>query len=246
MTALEVTASAPAKLNLHLGVGPVLDDGYHRLMTVYQAVDLRDRVTVSSAPTWEVRVTTADHVRGDVPVGDDNLVVRAGRALLAHHEVEAAARVVIDKHVPVAGGMAGGSADAAATLVALDRLWDLGTADGDLHRIAATLGSDVPFALVGGSALGTGHGEVVEQLEDNGDWWWVVALSDEGLSTPAVYRRFDELVPDPDPDPWVPWNLVGALRDGDRALLARKLANHLEPPALDLRPDLAAVLGGRS
>ena len=108
--------------------------------------------------------------------------------------------VVVDKDIPVAGGMAGGSADAAGALVALDRLWSLDTSDEDLLRLAAELGSDVPFALVGGSAHGTGRGEIVHRVADGGAWWWVVVPAREGLSTPAVYRRFDELRPDAPPE----------------------------------------------
>ncbi|QWC86948.1 4-(cytidine 5'-diphospho)-2-C-methyl-D-erythritol kinase [Nocardioidaceae bacterium] len=243
-----MSASAPAKINLHLGVGPVREDGFHSLMTVYQALDLRDTVTVTAAPEWAVEVRAAEHVEhavGAVPAGasaEDNLAVRAGRALTAHHGISTCARVRIDKQIPVAGGMAGGSADAAATLVALDRLWDLGTDQGELHRIAADLGSDVPFALVGGTALGTGRGEIVEQLEDNGTWWWVALLSDDGLATPAVYRRFDELGGPAEPDLWTPWNLLGGLRDVSRELVAARLANDLQPAALDLRPELAGAL----
>ena len=242
---LEVTASAPAKINLHLAVGPTREDGFHSLMTVYQALDLRETVTVSSAPAWSVEVRDAEGAAvPGVPSGADNLAVRAGQALTAHHGVTTCARIVIDKQIPVAGGMAGGSADAAATLVALDRLWDLGTAQGELHQIAAGIGSDVPFALVGGTALGTGRGEVVEQLEDTGAWWWVALTSPDGLSTPAVYRRFDELAgPDgPEPDLWTPWNLLGGLRDANRELVAARVSNELQPAAIDLRPELGRAL----
>src|SRR6185436_21144481 len=113
------------------------------------------------------------------------------RALVAHHGLDLAADIEIHKGIPVAGGLAGGSADAAATLVALDRLWDLRTSDDHLLALAAELGSDVPFALIGGSAQGVGRGELVASLPDRGSYWWVVVPSDEGLATPAVYREFD-------------------------------------------------------
>ncbi len=131
-----------------------------------------------------------------VPLDETNIAIRAGRALAAHHGLDLAADIEIRKGIPVAGGLAGGSADAAATLVALDRLWDLRTSDDDLLAIAAELGSDVPFALIGGSAQGVGRGELVTSLPDRGSYWWVVVPSDEGLSTPAVYREFDRLHPD--------------------------------------------------
>ena len=177
-----------------------------------------------------------------VPVTGDNIVDRAAQLLAAHHGVAAHAAVAIAKSIPVAGGMAGGSADAAAALVALDRLWEAGTTDDDLLRIAAQLGSDVPFALFGGTALGTGRGELVEPVADPATWWWVVVPSAQGLSTPAVYRRFDELTPDADPEPQGAEAVLLALTTGDPAVLAAALHNDLEPAALDLRPDLADLL----
>ncbi len=171
-----VTVRAPAKINLHLGVGSPREDGFHPLATVYQAVGLYDDVTVSTWHEWDVQVRfeglLADPDASDavpdagrvVPLDTDNIAIRAGRALVEHHGLDLAAAITIHKSIPVAGGMAGGSADAAATLVALDRLWELETSDEDLLAIAATLGSDVPFALLGGTAGGTGRGEVVEPL----------------------------------------------------------------------------------
>lgn len=251
-----VTVRAPAKINLHLGVGAPRPDGYHPLATVYQAVGLYDDVTVSTWDEWSVQVryeglladpsaTGRPDDRGlehTVPLDDDNIAVRAGRALLAHHGiVDLAAAITIHKSIPVAGGMAGGSADAAATLVALDRLWDLGTTDDDLLALAASLGSDVPFALLGGTAGGTGRGEVVEPVVDTGSWWWVVVGNDTGLSTPAVYRTFDEMS-DPallaQSEPELPPELLDALAGGDVHVLAQHLANDLQDPALELRPDL--------
>lgn len=233
-----VTVRAPAKVNLYLGVGAPRADGFHPLATVYQAVGLYDDVTVLDAPEWSVDLVEPD---SDVPVDDDNIAVRAGVALTAHHGVDLAAHIRIDKGIPVAGGMAGGSADAAATLVALDRLWDLRTSDDDLLALAADLGSDVPFALLGGTALGTGRGELVEPLPDATSCWWVVVLADQGLSTPAVYRHFDRLRPDADPDPATPRDLLAALAAGDVAAVGECLGNDLWPAARDLRPDLAGV-----
>lgn len=233
-----VTVRAPAKVNLHLGVGSPRPDGLHPLATVYQAVGLYDDVTVSDASEWSVTLT--ESVDG-VPLDDTNIAIRAGQALVAHHGYDLAAHISIAKGIPVMGGMAGGSADAAATLLALDRLWDLQTSDEDLLRIAGTLGSDVPFALVGGTALGTGHGEVVTPVSDNSSVWWVVVLSDEGLSTPAVYRHFDELSPDAPAEPPVPDALIEALADGDTDGVGDRLANDLWPAARDLRPDLVDV-----
>ncbi|WGL51840.1 4-(cytidine 5'-diphospho)-2-C-methyl-D-erythritol kinase [Nocardioides sp. BP30] len=235
---MTVTVRAAAKINLHLGVGPVRADGFHPLATVYQAVGLYDDVLVADAEEWVVTVTGEAHVAlAEVPQDGSNIAIRAGRALAAHHSIDRAARIEIHKGIPVAGGLAGGSADAAATLLALDRLWSLGTTDEDLLRIAGELGSDVPFALLGGAAAGHGRGELVEPLEDHGAWWWVVVGNAVGLSTPAVYRHFDELTPAAT-DPVIPDSLVEALRNGDLELLAASVGNDLQEPALDLRADL--------
>lgn len=239
-----VTVRAPAKVNLHLGVGAPRPDGFHPLVTVYHAIGLHDDVTVTDADDWSVSVTSLGQAPVDgVPTGADNLAVRAGLALAAHHGLDRAAKVHIAKGIPVAGGMAGGSADAAATLLALDLLWELRTSDTDLFALAAGLGSDVPFALVGGNALGTGRGEVVEQLPgaDVLRWWVVLTSPGEGLSTPAVYRRYDELRPDAPAEPAAPHRLVAFLSDPTE-VLAPLLHNDLQPAALDLRPELAEVL----
>lgn len=230
---MSVTVRAPAKINLVLSVGSVRPDGFHPLDTIYQAVSLYDDVTVSHADTWSVSVTSDDVDPGDVPLDRHNLALRAGRLLAAHHGIERAAHVHINKGIPVAGGMAGGSADAAATLVALDRLWALDTTDEDLLALAAVLGSDVPFALVGGTARGTGRGEVVTPIADDSSLWWVVVPSAEGLSTPAVYAEFDAAPG------------IGSGRSAPEwsglsyAEAAAALRNDLEDAALRLRPDLA-------
>jgi 4-diphosphocytidyl-2-C-methyl-D-erythritol kinase len=240
---MTVTVRAPAKINLHLGVGAPRGDGFHPLVTVYQAVGLCDDVTVAPAPGWTLGVTVPDWIDADaVPVTGDNIVDRAARLLAQHRDVASQASVSIAKSIPVAGGMAGGSADAAAALVALDRLWELETPDDDLLRLAAELGSDVPFALLGGTALGTGRGELVEPVPDPSTWWWVVVPSARGLSTPDVYRRFDELSPDAPAEPLDARAVLLALSTGDPGILAGALHNDLEHAALDLRPDLADLL----
>jgi 4-diphosphocytidyl-2-C-methyl-D-erythritol kinase len=238
-----VTMRAPAKINLHLGVGAPRGDGFHPLDTVYQAIGLHDDVTARPAPGWSVEVRPATHVAaGALPADGDNIVDRAARLLAGLHGVEVTGAVEIHKDIPVAGGMAGGSADAAAALVALDRLWGVHTLDDDLLRLAAELGSDVPFALVGGSAHGTGRGEVVHRVPDAGTWWWVVVPSPVGLSTPAVYRRFDELNPGAAATPTPPLAVLTALAAGDVRGLAAALHNDLQPAALDLRPELAELI----
>ena len=237
---LSVTVRAPAKINVYLGVGQARPDGFHPLETVYQAVSLYDDVTVTSAEEWSVTtVAEGPHVDvSAVPDDDTNIVIRAGKALAAHHGVDRKAAVEVRKSIPVAGGMAGGSADAAATLVALDRLWNLDTSDDELLALAAGIGSDVPFALVGGTATGTGRGEVVTPVEDNGTWWWVVVFNDEGLSTPSVYGAYD-LLEGGDHDFRIQPAMLETLREARSSeSLAVFLYNDLEDAAFHLRPDL--------
>ena len=240
MSARGVTVRAAAKINLLLGVGAVRPDGYHPLSTVYQAIGLYDDVTVHEADEWTVSVVpTADIDCSDVPLDEQNIAVRAGRLLAEEHGLRRAAEIRIAKGIPVAGGLAGGSADAAATLVALDRLWGLHTTDDALLRIAGELGSDVPFALLGGTAHGSGRGELVQPVADHGEWWWVVVPNETGLSTPAVYRAYDEMGLGHDLNE--PTGLLDALDAGDADALAAELANDLTTPALALRPDLGHV-----
>jgi 4-diphosphocytidyl-2-C-methyl-D-erythritol kinase len=240
---MSVTVRAPAKVNLVLVVGRPREDGFHPLNTIYQAISLYDDVRVSDAGGWSVSVTPIGEVDcSGVPLDETNIALRAGRLLAEHHGVDAAAHVEINKGIPVAGGLAGGSADAAATLVGLDRLWDLRTSDEDLLELAGQLGSDVPFALIGGSAHGTGRGELVEPVPDRGSYWWVVVTSDVGMSTPEVYREFDRLHPDVPVGAHVmdPVGVLNALHVGDADSMAANMRNDLQEPALSLRPELAA------
>jgi 4-diphosphocytidyl-2-C-methyl-D-erythritol kinase len=238
-----VTVRAPAKINLHLGVGARREDGYHPLVTVYQAVGLYDDVTARASADWRLGLRLPDWMeRNDVPLNGENIVDRAADLLAAHHGVERIGEVHIAKEIPVAGGMAGGSADAAAALVALDRLWQVRTSDDDLLELAAQLGSDVPFALLGGTALGTGRGEVVTPVNDASSWWWVVVPSEVGLSTPDVYRHFDRMFPDAPAEPVPADALLGAIAAGDAWALADALHNDLEAASVDLRPDLGKLI----
>ena len=233
---MTVTVRAPAKINLVLSVGAARADGFHPLDTIYQAVSLYDDVTVTDADAWSVEAASDDVDLAGVPLDDRNIALRAGRLLASHHDIDKAAHLHIAKGIPVAGGMAGGSADAAATLVALDRLWSLQTSDDDLLALAAELGSDVPFALVGGTARGTGRGEVISPLaDDDASLWWVVVPDDTGLSTPEVYAEFDAApgIGSGRPAPeWVDLDYLGILAS---------LRNDLQDPALRLRPDLAVT-----
>jgi len=240
---MAVTVRAAAKINLLLGVGAQRPDGFHTLVTVYQAVSLYDDLSVTAADELTVATDVASYIdRSHLPPAGLNIVDRAAALLAEHHRRLVGAEVRIDKSIPIAGGLAGGSADGAAALLALDRLHDLGTSDEELLALAAQLGSDVPFALLGGTALGEGHGEVVTPVADDGSWWWVVVPSEDGMSTPAVYRHYDELQPDAPLVPDAPHDVLAALASGDRRRLAGALHNDLEQAACDLRPDLARLI----
>ncbi|MBP2705372.1 4-(cytidine 5'-diphospho)-2-C-methyl-D-erythritol kinase [Microbispora sp. RL4-1S] len=245
-----VTVRVPAKVNLQLAVGPLRDDGYHDLVNVFHAVSLFDEVTAAEpdragAADRPVRVRVEGEWAADVPASDDNLAVRAAAALAARAGRSYRADLLIRKTIPVAGGMAGGSADAAAALVACNELWGLGLPLPDLMEIGADIGSDVPFALLGGTAVGTGRGERLTALETSGVFHWVFALADGGLSTPRVYGECDRLRAEAGaavPWPRVSEPLLAALREGDAPALGRTLSNDLQPAALALRPSLAATL----
>jgi 4-diphosphocytidyl-2-C-methyl-D-erythritol kinase len=240
---LTVTVRVPAKVNLHLGVGPVRPDGKHQLHTIYQAVSLFDEVTLEPSADGSLSVEVLGDYVDDVPVGDDNLAVQAVRAVAALAGVDPAVRLTLRKGIPVAAGLAGGSADAAAALVGADALWQCGIERHRLERLAAGLGSDIAFLLHGGTALGTGHGEVVSPVLTRGEWHWVLAVADSGLSTPAVYAELDrQRVDDETPAPAEADGVLAALRAGDVVALGRALRNDLQEPALALRPNLARVL----
>jgi 4-diphosphocytidyl-2-C-methyl-D-erythritol kinase len=238
-----VKVRVPSKINLHLGVGPLRADGYHELSTVYHAISLFDELTARPGDT--LALTMEGEGAGELALDDSNLIMRAARALAAKARVPAYARLHLRKSIPLAGGLAGGSADAAATLLACDLLWGTGYSKDELAEIGAELGSDVPFLLYGGTALGTGHGETVSPiLARPTTWHWVVALADGGLSTPAVYRELDRLRDSPWPPTALesPDELMGALRQRKPEVLGAALANDLQPAALSLRPELADVL----
>lgn len=233
-----VVVRVPAKVNLELRVGEPRDDGFHPLATVYQAVDLYDEVTVTPADRWGVEVH--GERAADVPSTDDNLALKAVKALARGRSVSPV-HVRIDKTIPVAGGMAGGSADAAAALVGADAVWGLGCERGELEKVAARLGSDVPFLLTGGTALGSGRGEQVVPALTQGTFHWVFVMHHEGLSTPAVYAECDRLREESGDEVFVPEHsepLLSALRAGDVGLLALAVYNDLELPACSLLPRL--------
>lgn len=236
-----VVARAPSKVNLHLGVGDLRPDGFHDLTTVFQALSLADDVELAPSASLAVRVTGEG--AAEVPTDRTNLVWKAA-VRLAHLAGRAPlVEIAIAKGIPVAGGMAGGSADAAAALVGLNELWDLGLGREELSAIAAELGSDVPFSLHGGTALGTGRGERLLPVLSRNTFHWVLALAKDGLSTPAVFRELDRLRAEGDPPRLGnPQKLMQALASGDPRVLAPLLGNDLQAAALSLKPELRRTL----
>lgn len=235
------TVRVPAKVNLELSVGPVRDDGYHDLVNVFHAVSLFDEVTATPADSLSVSVEGP----AGVPTGPDNLAARAATLLAVHLGVRPDVALHIRKDIPVAGGMAGGSADAAAALVACDALWDARLDPETLLELGAQIGSDVPFALLGGTAVGLGRGERLTTVEVAGEFHWVFGYASGGLSTPAVYAECDRLrAVEGAPLPWprVSDELMAALKTGDAVGLGQALDNDLQPAALSLRPSLSAAL----
>ncbi|NED15885.1 4-(cytidine 5'-diphospho)-2-C-methyl-D-erythritol kinase [Streptomyces sp. SID9124] len=238
---MSVTVRVPAKVNVQLAVGAARPDGFHDLANVFLAVGLYDEVTVT--PADSLRITCSGPDAAQVPLDASNLAARAASALAARHGIAPDVHIHIDKDIPVAGGMAGGSADGAGALLACDALWGTRTPREDLLALCAELGSDVPFSLVGGAALGTGRGERLTPVEVGGTFHWVFAVADGGLSTPAVYREFDRLTEGTRvPEPVASDALLEALRSGDAKALAGALSNDLQAPALSLRPSLSATL----
>ncbi|MFD0251634.1 4-(cytidine 5'-diphospho)-2-C-methyl-D-erythritol kinase [Streptomyces sp. NPDC127113] len=238
---MSVTVRVPAKVNVQLGVGAARPDGFHDLANVFLAVSLYDEVTAARDADG-LRVTCEGPDAGEVPLDRTNLAARAALALAERYGRAPDVHLHIAKDIPVAGGMAGGSADGAAALLACDALWGTGASRDELLAICAELGSDVPFSLVGGAALGTGRGEKLTGLEVGGEFHWVFALAGRGLSTPAVFREFDRLAEGDIPAPVADQAVLDALAKGDSTALAVAVSNDLQPAALSLHPELGDTL----
>ena len=245
MPAKVAIADAPGKVNLFFKVGPLGDDGYHDVASLYLAVDLRETVTAQIATEYSVKVTGSlgEFQLLAVPIDESNLVVKVAMQIKAEAGVPEAVKVSlgIDKHVPVAGGMGGGSADAAAALVAVNELLGANLSPERLHELAAGLGSDVPFALAGGAAVGVGRGDQLAPVEGVAPIHLVLILDEQGLSTPAVYKRLDDLRAsraEQVDEPILPPQLLGVLQKSNPFDLAELMHNDLEEAALSLRPDL--------
>lgn len=239
-----VTVRVPAKVNLQLSVGPRKSDGYHDLVSVFQSVSLFDDVTVTKSHAGSgVTISVTGEQTYGVPEDGSNLAVKAAYLIAEKYEFDIDAHIEVKKSIPVAGGMAGGSADAAATLVAIDALYRLDLSREELHQLGSQLGSDVPFMIAGGTAVGTGRGDVLTPALSRGIYHWVFALSSVGLSTPAVYEECDRLRGDLDiAEPRQNEVLMQALLTGDPARVGAALSNDLQAAACSLRPALNLIL----
>jgi 4-diphosphocytidyl-2-C-methyl-D-erythritol kinase len=248
-----VTVRAPAKINLQLAVGPLRDDGYHDLVTVFQAVSLYDEVTAATVDgSGDDQVLVSGEGADSVPAGPDNLALKAATALAQvaglSPDPGRHLEIAIRKRIPVAAGLAGGSADAAAALVACNELWQAGLSLEQLSGIAAGVGSDVAFSLLGGTAVGQGRGEQLSPALASGEYHWVLAVADGQLSTPEVYRTLDRLresgsVPAAPAGPdALDHALMAGLRSGDAVAVGRTLSNDLQAAALSLFPALRKTL----
>jgi 4-diphosphocytidyl-2-C-methyl-D-erythritol kinase len=239
-----VTVRVPAKVNLQLSVGPRESNGYHNLVSVFQAVSIFDDVTLTkSHPGSGVTISVTGEQTHGVPEDHSNLAVKAAHLIAEKFDIDVDVHIEVKKSIPVAGGMAGGSADAAATLVAMDALYKLEATREELLQLGSELGSDVPFMITGGTAVGTGRGDQLTAALSRGTYHWVFALSTVGLSTPAVYSECDRMRAELEvAEPKVSDSLMQALLSGNPELVGMSLSNDLQNPACSLRPALSLVL----
>lgn len=239
-----VVVRVPAKVNLQLSVGPLQADGFHEVTTVFQALALYDDVTVKYAePGSGITLTLSGSTTKGVPTDSTNLAYRAAQLMIDTHDLDSDIAIHIKKEIPVAGGMAGGSADAAAVIVAIDALFDLGLSRDTMEKLGSQLGSDVPFSITGGISIGRGRGDEITPVLARGSYFWVLAMSSQGLSTQAVYEECDRLRTGLDIAlPLVNDAMLQALRAGDAVALGKSLTNDLQAAACSLRPALRLVL----
>ncbi|MEI6307098.1 MAG: 4-(cytidine 5'-diphospho)-2-C-methyl-D-erythritol kinase [Actinomycetes bacterium] len=239
-----VVARVPAKVNLQLSVGPLGADGYHEVTSVFQAISLFDDVTVATAlPGTGITISITGDTAHGVPTDSSNLAIKAAQLMAKTYDLPPDLIIKLKKEIPVAGGMAGGSADAAGVIVGLDSLFELGISRDEMESVGSKIGSDVPFSICGGVAIGTGRGDQITPALAKGSYNWVLALSGQGLSTPSVYQECDRLREGLSiATPQVSEPLMQALRAGDAKALGKALSNELQSAASSLRPALRLVL----
>ena len=234
----------PAKVNLQLAVGPLGTDGFHEVTTVFQAISLFDDVTVETAAENNgISIQVTGQTSTGVPSDSSNLAVKAATLMIKNYDLPSDINIKLKKEIPVAGGMAGGSADAAGVIVGLDSLFELGLSRDEMEMVGSKIGADVPFSICGGVAIGTGRGDQITPALFKGSYNWVLALSGQGLATPSVYAECDRLREGLSiSTPVVSEQLMQALRAGDAKALGKSLSNDLQPAACSLRPALRLVL----
>ena len=239
-----VIARVPAKVNLQLAVGPLGDDGFHEVTTVFQAISLFDDVTVETAAENNgISIQVTGQTSTGVPSDSSNLAVKAATLMIKNYDLPSDINIKLKKEIPVAGGMAGGSADAAGVIVGLDSLFELGLSRDEMEMVGSKIGADVPFSICGGVAIGTGRGDQITPALFKGSYNWVLALSGQGLATPSVYAECDRLREGLSiSTPVVSEQLMQAVRAGDAKALGKSLSNDLQPAACSLRPALRLVL----
>ena len=239
-----VIARVPAKVNLQLAVGPLGTDGFHEVTTVFQAISLFDDVTVETAAENNgISIQVTGQTSTGVPSDSSNLAVKAATLMIKNYDLPSDINIKLKKEIPVAGGMAGGSADAAGVIVGLDSLFELGLSRDEMEMVGSKIGADVPFSICGGVAIGTGRGDQITPALFKGSYNWVLALSGQGLATPSVYAECDRLREGLSiSTPVVSEHLMQALRAGDAKALGKSLSNDLQPAACSLRPALRLVL----
>ena len=239
-----VIARVPAKVNMQLAVGPLGNDGFHEVTTVFQAISLFDDVTVETAAENNgISIQVTGQTSTGVPSDSSNLAVKAATLMIKNYDLPSDINIKLKKEIPVAGGMAGGSADAAGVIVGLDSLFELGLSRDEMEMVGSKIGADVPFSICGGVAIGTGRGDQITPALFKGSYNWVLALSGQGLATPSVYAECDRLREGLSiSTPVVSEQLMQALRAGDAKALGKSLSNDLQPAACSLRPALRLVL----
>jgi 4-diphosphocytidyl-2-C-methyl-D-erythritol kinase len=237
-----VVTRVPGKINLQLSVGPLQSDGYHPVATVFQAVSVFDDIKI--AISHESGITLNSTKASDyLPLDRNNLAYKAAELMTKKFEINDGLEITLSKEIPIAGGMAGGSADAGATIVGIDALFGLGLSRNELEKIGSQLGADIPFTISGGTAIGTGRGDQITPVLSRGSYSWVLALSSSGLSTPAVYNECDRLREGLQvASPHISDSLLHALSAGDAVALGKALSNDLQPAACSLKPALRLIL----
>jgi len=237
-----VVTRVPGKINLQLSVGPLQRDGYHPVATVFQAVSIFDDVKIALSDKSGISIHSAKSDER-LPLDNNNLAFKAAQIMAKKFDISDGIEITLNKEIPIAGGMAGGSADAGATIVGIDALFSLGLKRNEMEKIGSELGADIPFTISGGTAIGTGRGDQITPVLSRGSYSWVLALSSPGLSTPAVYNECDRLreglqvAP-----PHVSDSLLHALSAGDAVALGKALSNDLQPAACSLKPALRLIL----